>query len=86
MRGVFVLLAASLDMELVRQLDLRAVLFVILVAFVARPLAVWLSLAGTGLPWQEKLIVALIAPRGIVEIKGMGEVETWWLTGRSTAV
>jgi len=70
--GVFVLLAANLDMELVRQLDWRAVLFVLLVAFVARPLAVWLALVGTGLSSQEKLVVALIAPRGIVAVAVAG--------------
>nr|WP_232823104.1 sodium:proton antiporter [Oceanibium sediminis] len=70
--GVFVLLAASLDTELLSQLDWRAVLFVVLIVCVVRPLTVMVALAGVGMPWQEKAIVALIAPRGIVAVAVAG--------------
>ncbi|WP_154445635.1 cation:proton antiporter [Halovulum marinum] len=70
--GVFILLAAALDTEQLAQLDWRAVLFILAIVLVARPLAVSIALAGTGLPWQEKLITAWIAPRGIVAVAVAG--------------
>lgn len=70
--GVFILLAASLNVEVLAQLDWRAGLFIALIVLVARPVTVALALAGTGLSWQEKTIVAWIAPRGIVAVAVAG--------------
>ncbi len=70
--GVFILLAASLNVEMLAQLDARAILFVLAVIFLARPLAVMISLAFTGLPWREKAIVAWIGPRGVVAVAVSG--------------
>ncbi|MEM9779521.1 MAG: sodium:proton antiporter, partial [Pseudomonadota bacterium] len=70
--GVFILLAASLEVEVLRQLDWRAALFIVLIVLVARPLTVAIALIGTGLSWQEKAIVAWIAPRGIVAVAVAG--------------
>ena len=64
--GVFILLAAGIKLESLAALDWRAALFVALVIGVARPATVLLALAGTGLPWREKLLVALTGPRGVV--------------------
>jgi hypothetical protein len=60
--GLFLLLAAALDMQAVRSLDLRAVAFVALVLFVIRPLVVLISTAGSGVTLAKQLFVGWIAP------------------------
>ncbi|MEJ6402239.1 cation:proton antiporter [Yoonia sp. 2307UL14-13] len=70
--GVFILLAAGLDFAALGRLDWRAVLFVLLVVFVARPLTVLVSLIGSGIPYREQLLVALTGPRGVVLIAVAG--------------
>ncbi len=63
---LFLLLAASLSIEDLQSISLGMVLFAVAVLFVLRPLAVWLSLGATNVPWQEKLLIGWIAPRGVV--------------------
>ncbi|AJE47404.1 cation:proton antiporter [Celeribacter indicus] len=70
--GVFILLASSVDFATLAQLTWRAGLFVLLVIAVARPLTVLISLIGTGLPWKEKLFLALTGPRGVVLVAVAG--------------
>ncbi|CUH66616.1 potassium/proton antiporter [Thalassovita gelatinovora] len=70
--GVFILLAASLDFAMLERLNWRAALFIGLVIGVARPLTVVISLIGTGLPWREKLLIALTGPRGVVLVAVAG--------------
>ncbi|NVK47567.1 MAG: sodium:proton antiporter [Rhodobacteraceae bacterium] len=70
--GVFILLASSMDFASLGQLTWRAGLFVALVIFVARPLTVLISLIGTGLPRNEKLLIALTGPRGVVLVAVAG--------------
>jgi NhaP-type Na+/H+ or K+/H+ antiporter len=64
--GVFILLAAQMDLTAMASLDWRALLGVILVVLVARPFTVFVSLAGTTVPMRERLLVALTGPRGVV--------------------
>ncbi len=66
--GVFVLLAASLELSMFLVLDWRAVAFVVAIVFVVRPLVVLPVLIGTGLPWAERAMIAWIAPRGVVAV------------------
>ncbi|AUH62965.1 cation:proton antiporter [Paracoccus zhejiangensis] len=71
--GVFILLAASVRFEVLAQLNWwRAGLFLILVVCVARPLTVLISLTGTNLSWQERLLIALTGPRGVVLVAVSG--------------
>ena len=70
--GVFILLAANMDFEKLAMLDWRAVVFVLSVILVVRPLTVLLSLAGTDLPWRERLLVGLTGPRGVVLVAVAG--------------
>ncbi len=70
--GVFVILAASIDFATLEMLNWRAAVFVALVVLVARPLTVLLSLVNTGLPWSERLLIALTGPRGIVLVAVAG--------------
>ena len=66
--GVFVILTANLTWDVMALLDLRAFLLIGAMLFVVRPLAIFLSTIGAGLPWQERLLVGWIAPRGIVAV------------------
>ncbi len=70
--GVFILLAASLDFAALGALDWRAAVFVAAVVLVARPLTVFASLAGSGLPWREQVLVAFTGPRGVVLVAVAG--------------
>lgn len=64
--GVFILLAASVNFGMMGLLSWRAVLFVVVVIFVVRPLTVLASLARTSIPLNERLLVAFTGPRGVV--------------------
>lgn len=70
--GVFILLAASMDFATLAQLDARAILFVAAVILIARPLTVFVSLIGTGLPWAERSLIASTGPRGVVLVAVAG--------------
>ncbi|QFS83134.1 K(+)/H(+) antiporter NhaP [Roseivivax sp. THAF40] len=70
--GVFILLAANMDRETLASLDLRALAFVLVVVLLARPGAVLLSLAFSGMPWAERLLVAFTGPRGVVLVAVAG--------------
>ncbi|MAN11690.1 MAG: sodium:proton antiporter [Pseudomonadota bacterium] len=66
--GVFVILSASLDFDVLRQFEWRFLAFLLVLLFLVRPATVLLSLAFTPVPWNERLLVAWIAPRGIVAV------------------
>lgn len=70
--GVFILLAANLDFAALAKLDMRAVIFVLAVVFVARPVTVFVSLIGSKLPFKEQVLVAFTGPRGVVLIAVAG--------------
>ncbi len=70
--GVFVLLSATLDWEVVRNFEFRFLAFLILLLFVVRPLTIMLALLPTRIPLKERLFVAWIAPRGIVAVAVTG--------------
>lgn len=64
--GVFILLAAGLDLKALEALDWRTALFVAVVIGIARPLPVLISLIGSDIPMRERLLVAFTGPRGVV--------------------
>ena len=70
--GIFILLSASLDWSDLVYLDpttevgMRFILFILSILFLVRPATVLLSMLGSRVPWNERLFVAWIAPRGIV--------------------
>jgi NhaP-type Na+/H+ or K+/H+ antiporter len=70
--GVFILLAAGLDLQSLSVLDWRAGLFVAVVILIVRPLTVALSLMGSGVAWREVALVALTGPRGVVLVAVAG--------------
>jgi len=70
--GVFIILAASMQFSALTALNWRAALFILAIIFIARPLTVLTSLIGTGLPFREKLLIALTGPRGVVLVAVAG--------------
>ncbi|WP_265529346.1 cation:proton antiporter [Sphingomicrobium marinum] len=66
--GVFVILSASLDLEALRQFELRWAAFLLVLLFLVRPISILVALAFTKVPWKERVFVAWIAPRGIVAV------------------
>lgn len=64
--GLFILLAARLDLQALLAFGPAVVLLLLVIQFVARPLNVALSTWGSSLSWRERALLAWIAPRGIV--------------------
>jgi NhaP-type Na+/H+ or K+/H+ antiporter/Trk K+ transport system NAD-binding subunit len=63
---LFVLLAASLPVEVLRSEGWPGLLTVLALMLVVRPIDAAVSLHRSALSWREKLFVAWIAPRGVV--------------------
>lgn len=65
---LFIVLASRLElnMEALRTLGWRSVVFVALLMVVVRPAAVFIATLGSKLAWQERAFLAWIHPRGIV--------------------
>lgn len=66
--GVFIILTANLTFDTIRALTLSDYAFIAVMLLVVRPLSVFLSTIGAGLPIKERLLVGWIAPRGIVAV------------------
>lgn len=64
--GIFILLSASLKIEDLAYLNWSFALFLIALLIIVRPATILLSLLGSDVPWNERLFLAWIAPRGIV--------------------
>ncbi|MGE5242275.1 MAG: cation:proton antiporter [Bacteroidota bacterium] len=64
--GVFILLTADLKPSILLELDWRSVGLLAAVMFVLRPVCILVSTLGAGMSWQERALLAWIAPRGIV--------------------
>ena len=64
--GIFILLSASLSYDDLQYLNWRFGAFLLALLFFVRPATVLISLLGSPLPWNERLFLAWIAPRGIV--------------------
>ena len=64
--GLFILLAARLDLNAMIGLGPLVLILLLVIQFIARPLNVLLSTAGSSLNWRERSLLAWIAPRGIV--------------------
>lgn len=64
--GLFILLASRVDLNALSQVGWQAVIVLIIIMFVARPVSVLISSIGNKLSWQELSLLSWIAPRGIV--------------------
>jgi len=64
--GLFILLAARLELPEILALGFTPIILLLVMQFIARPASIWLSAWGSTLTWQEKTLLSWIAPRGIV--------------------
>lgn len=63
---LFIILASRLKLETLEELGWHSAVFVVLLIFLIRPLAVFISTIKTKLTVKEKIFVSSMAPRGIV--------------------
>ena len=64
--ALFILLAARIETEQLRDVALPSLAFLALLVLVARPLAVLVSTVRSPLTWRERVFLMTMAPRGIV--------------------
>lgn len=64
--GLFIVLAARIDVQAVGETGLRALVLLAVIQFVARPATILISTLGSDLNWRERALLCWIAPRGIV--------------------
>jgi NhaP-type Na+/H+ or K+/H+ antiporter len=64
--SLFIVLAARVDLNSLLSLGLPAILLLVVIQFVARPISVFLSTMKSDLSLPDKLMLSWIAPRGIV--------------------
>lgn len=63
---LFILLAARIETDALRDVLAPSLVFLALLVFVARPLSVLVSTVRTSLSWRERVFLMAMAPRGIV--------------------
>lgn len=64
---LFILLSANITVEQIQLvMDWKVLALFAVVVFIARPLGVFWSLAGSDLTWQDKAFISWVGPRGIV--------------------
>ncbi|MEJ2054099.1 MAG: NAD-binding protein, partial [Calditrichaceae bacterium] len=63
---LFIVLAARLNIEDLSHLNLNIFIFLAILIFIARPLSVFISTIGQKINIREKILLAWLAPRGIV--------------------
>ena len=64
--GLFILLTANIDPQVVRHISWPIVATTAAVLFLARPAAIGLATLGAKMTWRERLLVGWIGPRGVV--------------------
>lgn len=64
--AVFLLLTADLDPAILQKLDWRSAALLAAVLLLVRPLAIYAATVGAGMDPRERLLVAWVAPRGVV--------------------
>lgn len=71
--AIFIMLTASLKLETLLQIFSPNIIgYVVLMMFIVRPLSIFISTIGSGLTFNEKVLVGWIAPRGIVALTVSG--------------
>lgn len=64
--SLFILLTARLELSRFDDFGWRGIAFVAFVILVSRPISVFVSTIGCGLPLSERLFLSWLAPRGVV--------------------
>lgn len=63
---IFILLSTLIDFDYIRAIGFKGLIFVGLLVFIIRPIAVFLSTHSSDLKTGEKLFIAAMGPRGVV--------------------
>lgn len=63
---IFILLASLIRFEYIINLGIWGAVVILILMFVIRPVAVFISTAGSNISFREKLFISIISPRGIV--------------------
>jgi len=63
---LFIVIPAQLHVSQIESIGLSSLLFVAAMLFIVRPASVAVATLGAPMRWQDKLLLAWIAPRGIV--------------------
>ncbi|MCL7412813.1 MAG: cation:proton antiporter [ANME-2 cluster archaeon] len=63
---IFILLASLIRFEYIINLGVWGVAVILILMFVIRPVAVFVSTAGSNISFREKSFISIISPRGIV--------------------
>ena len=69
---LFIVIPSQLELSQLARLDWRVALFVLALLFVVRPVSVGLATVGAPMLREERLLLAWIAPRGIVAAASAG--------------
>lgn len=64
--ALFILLAARLTPQHLSSIGWQEVTLLVVLIFLVRPLSVFLSCIKSSLNWRERMVIATLAPRGIV--------------------
>lgn len=64
--SLFILLAARLDISAFSKINFETFIFIGILIFIARPIAVYISTIKSDLSIKERLFISWLAPRGIV--------------------
>ncbi len=64
--SLFIILGANVSFEYLEGVWWKAIILVLLLQFIVRPIAAALSILGSELNWRERVMISWIAPRGIV--------------------
>lgn len=74
--AIFIILSASLDLKVWMELNWKHYLFIFMMAFIVRPVGIYLSTYKSGMRKRERLFIGLYGPRGIVAASIAGAVGT----------
>ncbi len=69
---IFIVLTADLNPSILTKLRWDGMLLIFVIMVIARPFAVWVATFGAGIPKRERLLLAWIAPRGVVAVATVG--------------
>ncbi|TFY97242.1 cation:proton antiporter [Ramlibacter rhizophilus] len=69
---LFIVIPSQLQAQQLALLDWRVLAFIAAVLLLVRPVSIALATAGAPMRWQEKALLAWIAPRGIVAVATAG--------------
>lgn len=64
--ALFILLSARISLEELALIGPDALIFLLILILIVRPISVFLAIIGSSLSWKEWLFASVMAPRGIV--------------------